>query len=109
MENAMELADKCWKKAFATAPEFVEEYLSAAEQLLIEKQVVLGDEFKEYCATRKIFRPLTLHPNVWVSGVRVLKNLGWVYPMDKVEPTKAHNHMPVVTQWRSMLYGKYED
>ena len=109
MENAMDLANKCWKKAFDVAPEFVAGYLSTAEQLLIEKPEVLGDEFKEYCTTCKVYRPAALHPNVWVSGVRALKTLGWIHPIEKVEPTKAHNHMPAVTKWRSMLYGKYLD
>jgi len=106
MDDAMELADKCWAKAFAVAPDFVEKYLLAAEDLLLTKPVVLGDEFKEHCANRLVFRPAELHPNVWVSGVRVLKQLGWVNPMDKVVPTKAHNHMPVVTQWSSLIYGR---
>jgi hypothetical protein len=29
--------------------------------------------------------------------------------MGKVEPTKAHNHMPSVTQWRSLLFLTIED
>jgi len=46
---------------------------------------------------------------VWVSGVRALQFLGWIYPMGKVEPTKAHNHMPSVTRWRSLLFLTLED
>ena len=106
MESALQLADKCWKKANETEPAFVEEYLKLAEQLLTSKPIVLGDEFRNYCSKNKLFRPETLHPNVWVSGVRALKNIGWIHPIGKVEPTQSHNHMPVVTQWHSMIYGK---
>ena len=106
MESALQLADKCWKKANETEPAFVEEYLKLAEQLLTSKPIVLGDEFRNYCSKNKLFRPKTLHPNVWVSGVRALKNIGWIQPIGKVEPTQSHNHMPVVTQWHSMIYGK---
>ena len=109
MQNAMALASKCWEKAYGTAPEFVEGYLFCAEQLLMQKPVVLGDEFREYCTQKKLYRPSELHPNVWVSGVRALKSLGWIHPLGKVEPTQAHNHMPVVTQWRSMIYLRLED
>ena len=106
MESALQLADKCWKKANETEPAFVEEYLKLAEQLLTSKPIVLGDEFRNYCSKNKLFRPETLHPNVWVSGVRALKHIGWIHPIGKVEPTQSHNHMPVVTQWHSMIYGK---
>lgn len=109
MENALALADKCWAKANAVAPEFVEEYLACAEELLQHKPVVLGDEFREFCSNRKVHRPATLHPNVWVSGVGTLKKLGWIRSMGKVEPTKAHNHMPSVTQWQSLLYLTIDD
>jgi hypothetical protein len=105
MENALQLASKCWAKANETAPEFVERYLECAEELLTQKPIVLGDEFREYCTRKRVYRPKELHPNVWVSGVRALKSLGWVHPLEKVEPTQAHNHMPSVTRWKSMIYG----
>ena len=106
MDNALALADKCWEKAYATAPEFVERYLELAEELLTKKQLVTGDEFREYCYKNGLHRPPALHPNVWVSGVRSLhKGFGWIAPVAKVEPVKAHNHMPSVTLWRSMIYG----
>lgn len=106
MENALALADKCWEKAYKVAPEFVERYLELAEELLMKRQIVTGDEFREYCYRNGLHRPATLHPNVWVSGVRALgKSFGWIAPMCKVEPVKAHNHMPSVTMWRSMIYG----
>jgi hypothetical protein len=106
MEKALALADKCWEKAYAVAPEFVETYLELAEELLTFKPLVTGDEFREYCSKKGLRRPPTLHPNVWVSGVRVLnKGFGWTEPVTKVEPVKAHNHMPSVTLWRSKLYG----
>jgi len=105
MDNALALADKCWSKANKTSPEFVERYLELAEQLLATKPLVLGDEFREYCANNKLFRPKELHPNVWVSGVRTLKTLGWVAHNGYTTPTKSHNHMPSVSVWRSMIYG----
>lgn len=106
MDNALALADKCWEKAYATAPEFVERYLELAEELLAKKQLVTGDEFREYCYKNGLHRPPALHPNVWVSGVRSLhKGFGWIAPVSKVEPVKAHNHMPSVTLWRSMIFG----
>jgi hypothetical protein len=105
MTHAMALADKCWEKAYKVAPEFVERYLELAEKLLVSKQVVLGDEFREYCNDHLLFRPATLHPNVWVSGVRVLKTLGWISHAGYTIPTKSHNHMPSVSMWTSMIYG----
>lgn len=106
MDNALSLADKCWGKAYVAAPDFVERYFELAEQLLTTKQVVTGDEFREYCRNNRLFLPANLHPNTWVSGVRALhKGLGWIAPTGKVEPVKMHNHMPTVTLWRSMIYG----
>jgi hypothetical protein len=105
MNNALELADRCWEKAFAAAPDFVERYLELAETLLMQKPAVTGDEFREFCADNGLHRPAALHPNVWVSGVRALhKGFRWIEPLTKVEPVKAHNHMPTVTLWRSKLY-----
>lgn len=104
MEMALNLADKCWEKANKTNPAFVERYLELAEELLSAKPLVTGDEFREYCANKLLFRPKELHPNVWVSGVRVLHSLGWTTPLQKVEPVKAHNHMPSVRQWRSEIF-----
>jgi hypothetical protein len=109
MDNALTLANQCWAKAMKAEPEFVERYLACAEQLLTHKPIVLGDEFREFCAKNGVYRPKTLHPNVWVSGVRALKFLGWIHPMGKVEPTKAHNHMPSVTQWKSLLFLTIDD
>lgn len=109
MDNALTLANQCWAKAMKAEPEFVEKYLACAEQLLMHKPIVLGDEFREFCAKNGVYRPKTLHPNVWVSGVRALKFLGWIHPMGKVEPTKAHNHMPLVTQWKSLLFLTIDD
>ena len=105
MDSALALADKCWSKASRTNPEFVERYLELAEELLVSKPVVLGDEFREYCGKKLLFRPKELHPNVWVSGVRTLKTLGWVSHQGYTPPTKSHNHMPSVSVWRSMIYG----
>lgn len=106
MENAINMAEKCWEKAMSQSPEFVERYIELAEGLLITKPQVTGDEFREYCAVHGLRRPSNLHPNVWVSGVRALKSIGWIDPIAKVEPVKMHNHMPVVTMWRSNLFGK---
>ena len=107
MENALDLANKCWEKAYAVEPEFVEKYLALSEQLLTQKPLVTGDEFREYCRDNGLRRPSALHPNVWVSGVRVLKHLGWLERVGKVEPVKAHNHMPSVTLWKSKIYGTH--
>lgn len=106
MDNAYELAQKCWNKAYSTNPEFVEAYLEMAETLLTSKPVVLGDEFRANCRANGLTRPKELHPNVWVSGVRALKLLGWITPIQYVVPTQSHNHMPVVTMWQSTLYDK---
>ena len=103
MQAAMVLADKCWEKAYAKEPEFVEQYLSFAEELLTSKSEVQGDDFRFYCKSRGLVRPESLHPNVWVSGVRALKIIGWIDRIGKVEPTQLHNHMPTVTLWRSTL------
>lgn len=108
MTNALDLADRCWAKAVAKSPEFVENYLAVAEQLLQEKHLVRGDEFRERCKLAGIFRPPELHHNVWVSGVRTLQLIGWITENSKVVPTSMHNHMNVVTLWRSNLYNKFE-
>ena len=104
MDNAYSLAQQCWKKAYNMSPEFVERYLELAKELLESKPVVLGDEFRANCRTHGLFLPKELHPNVWVSGVRALKLLGWITPISYTTPTQRHNHMPVVTMWRSTLH-----
>jgi len=106
MDNAYELAQKCWAKAYNTSPEFVEGYLELAKTLLASKPVVLGDEFRANCRAHGLARPKELHPNVWVSGVRALKLMGWISPIKYVVPTQSHNHMPVVTMWKSTLYNE---
>lgn len=106
MANALALADKCWNKAYASHPEFVEAYLKSAHKLLCMKQYVLGDEFRDAAKNDGLFLPKDLHHNTWVSGVRALSQIGWVTSIKKVEPTKNHNHMPVVTMWRSELFGE---
>ena len=109
MKRAMILADKCWAKAMAVSPDFVERYLSLSETLLIGRPVVMGDEFREYCRANGLRRPSALHHNVWVSGPRALSSLGWIVPVSKVEPAQRHNHMPSVTLWRSLIYGQPHD
>ena len=107
MDQALALADKCWGKAYKTSPEFVERYFELAEELLLSKPVVTGDQFREHCRNNRLFLPFKLHPNTWVSGVRALnKGLGWIEPAGKVEPVAMHNHMPSVTLWRSTIYGR---
>ena len=108
MEQALAMADKCWQKANALHPEFVERYLQLAEQLLTQKPLVTGDEFKDHCRNNHLFRPIDLHSNVWVSGVRALHRMGWIAPVRKVEPVKSHNHMPSVTLWRSEFFDQPE-
>lgn len=105
METALQLADKCWRKAYRASPEFVEQYLTHAEQLLVERPVVMGDEFRAYCQDRGLALPSTLHHNTWVSGPRSLWLIGWIAPISKVEPSQKHNHMPEVTVWKSMIFG----
>lgn len=105
MENALALADKCWEKANKANPEFVEKYFELAEGLLASKPVVLGDEFRDHCNKNLLFRPPSLHPNVWVSGVRALKAVGWIDHNGYTTPTKSHNHMPSVSVWKSTIYG----
>ena len=104
MKNALQLADKCWKRANRSSPEFVEEYLTYAEKLLMSKPYIRGDEFRSFCHQHGLARPANLHPNVWVSGVRALGIMGWIHPMQKVSPEQSHNHMPSVTLWRSNIY-----
>ena len=106
MDNAYELAQKCWAKAYNTSPEFVEGYLELAKELLTSKPLVLGDEFRANCRVRGLARPKELHPNVWVSGVRALKLMGWIFPVRQVTPTQSHNHMHVVTMWKRTLYNE---
>ena len=106
MEAALALADKCWGRANRVRPDFVERYLELAEQLLLTKPVVTGDEFREHCANNRLYRPSELHHNTWVSAVRALQQIGWIKPMGKIEPQKNHNHMETVTMWKSQIYGE---
>ena len=105
MEEAIVLADQCWGKASRAEPEFVEQYLASAEELLVSRPIVMGDEFREHCRRRMVFLPKSLHHNTWVSGVRALSILGWIEPITKVEPEQRHNHMDSVTLWRSKILG----
>jgi len=105
MQNAMEQAHRCWARAVNVSPAFVEKYLALCEQLLLSRPEVPGDEFRGYCQRNGLVRPAALHPNVWVSGPRALTSLGWVEKKARVEPTQMHNHMHVVTLWRSLIFG----
>jgi len=31
--------------------------------------------------------------------------MGWISPVTKVEPVQPHNHMPLVTLWKSNIFG----
>jgi hypothetical protein len=104
MKLAMQLASKCWGRANRTYPEFVEKYLELAEQLLISKPIVTGDEFREFCAKNKLYRPKELHHNVWVSAVNALNQIGWIRPIKKITPAANHNHMDSVTMWESCIF-----
>ena len=97
---------KNWRKAMTVSPEFVEEYLRLSEALLLQRPIVMGDEFREYCRMNGLRRPKELHHNVWVSGPRALSKMGWIVSMGKVEPAQRHNHMPSVTLWRSLIFGR---
>ena len=44
------------------------------------------------------------HYNTWVSGINVLKRIGWIERVKKIEPVEMHNHMDSVTLWKSLLY-----
>lgn len=105
MDEAMAQADRLWAKAMAVSPQFVEDYLTICEHLLIVKLEVQGDEFRSHCQRHGLIRPALLHPNVWVSGPRAMNKLGWITPMGKVIPTQAHNHMPSVTLWHSLIFN----
>jgi hypothetical protein len=105
MQQAIILADKCWGKASRTEPEFVEHYLASAEELLLHRPIIMGDEFREHCRRRLVFLPKNLHHNTWVSGVRALNIMGWIEPITKVKPEQNHNHMDTVTLWRSQILG----
>lgn len=103
MKLAMQQADACWEKAMEISPEFVEAYFTVAENLLLCHNEVAGDQFRKACKERKVCLPKELHPNTWVSGPRVLEQLGWITKIRKVVPTALHNHMPSVTLWKSNL------
>ena len=109
MKEAIELADKCWGKAYRADAAFVERYLELAEQLLLDRPMVMGDEFRANCQRLGLNLPSKLHHNTWVSGPRAIWQIGWIHPVMKVEPSQKHNHMPEVTLWRSMIYGQDPD
>tara|TARA_R110000772_G_scaffold21303_3_gene58713 strand:+ start:248 stop:610 length:363 start_codon:yes stop_codon:yes gene_type:complete len=105
MAHAMHLAEKVWRKAVAEEPNFVRRYLEVSEKLLCEKQFVRGDEFKKACVLAKVTLPRTLHPNTWVSGPRCLQKSEWMRKYSDVTPEEAHNHMPSVSLWKSLLFA----
>jgi len=109
MKNAIALADKCWEKAVAVAPDFVERYFEINEQYLMSRSIVNGDEFTKACRRKGLQAPKGVHSNVWVSGVRALTSVGWITKIDKVVPLEAHNHMPSVTRYRSNLVEDTND
>ena len=103
IEAALELADRCWRRALYKEPRFVAQYFESAEDLLAYRPVVMGDEFREHCRRRQIILPSGLHHNTWVSGVRALNLIGWIEPVTKVTPIQRHNHMDSVTLWKSTI------
>jgi hypothetical protein len=105
MKQALILADKCWGKAYRASPEFVEKYLEIMQNLLLRRSVVLGDEFRAQSEFQGLRLPSNLHHNTWVSGARAMQQMGWIVPVTKVEPAQSHNHMPLVTLWRSNIFG----
>ena len=104
MKYALQLANKCWGRAYRTEPQFVERYLELAEELLQGRMLVTGDQFKDYCHQNMLHLPRTLHHNTWVSGVSAIETIGWIDAVGKAEPTKTHNHMNDVTIWKSMIF-----
>ena len=105
MKQALMLADKCWVKAYRAAPIFVEQYLEIMQNFLLMRPVVMGDEFRAQCELQGLSLPSNLHHNTWVSGARAMQQIGWISPVSKVEPVQSHNHMPLVTLWRSNIFG----
>ena len=105
MKQALILADKCWGKAYRASPEFVEQYLEIMQSVLLVRPVVMGDEFRAQCELHGLRLPSNLHHNTWVSGARAMQHIGWISPVSKVEPVHTHNHMPLVTLWRSNIFG----
>jgi len=104
MDNAMLLGERCWARAMEASPAFVAQYLAVSEALLLSQPDVTGDLFKRACDLSQIRLPDGLHHNVWVSGPKSLKSIGWIEEIDTVIPTSPHNHMRSVTRWRSLLY-----
>ncbi|MDB4725917.1 hypothetical protein OAF54_00680 [bacterium] len=104
MANALWLAEKCWGKALAEAPDFVEQYLAICEEHLLEHEEVQGDVFRRLCKLRGLSLPPSLHHNTWVSGPMAMKKIGWITKIANVTPQEAHNHMPVVGMWKSNLF-----
>lgn len=104
MGHAMSLAYQCWAKLCRRHPEFVEDYLAVAEDLLERKQLVQGCDFRAACREARLFLPEGVHHNAWIGGVNALRHVGWITPVGKDEPAKWHNHMEKVTLYRSELY-----
>ena len=105
MEYAIQLADKCWGRAYRQEPAFVERYLELVEEYLEARPFVSGDQFREYCKQNLLNLPSNLHHNTWVSGVKAIQEIGWISPIAKVEPVQTHNHMNDVTLWKSMIFN----
>lgn len=105
MEQALILADKCWGKAYRASPIFVEKYLEILQSFLLARPVVMGDEFRAHCELQGLRLPDNLHHNTWVSAARAMQHMGWISPVTKVEPAQPHNHMPLVTLWKSNIFG----
>ena len=104
LDEAFDLASKCWNKACTTEPEFVRAYLEHSEKLLTAHEEITGDMCKDYCVYSGVAKPKSLHHNSWVSGVRALWLIGWIDPIGQDIPRNRHNHMNTVTRWKSNLY-----
>jgi hypothetical protein len=104
LDNAMYMAASCWEKAMRISPIFVMRYLAIAEQELTFRKQVQGDFFCKNCKKLGLYLPPTLDSNTWASGVTRLEEIGWITALGKVVPTEMHNHMPLVTLWKSNIY-----
>lgn len=87
------------------APEEWKRWYVRLAKILLERQMyICGDDIKAFCILRHLWEPDT--HNRWVGMPVVLERNGWIEPLVYVKPHRNHNHMPLVTYYRSLLFDE---
>ena len=104
MSREQTIADSIAARVNNAPEEWKQMYLVLCKVLLQQQLYVRGEDLKTFCRMRGLWEPDT--HNRWVGMPTVLEAAGWIEPLVKVKPARAHNHMPEVTFYRSALFDE---